>query len=301
MTIPRSRPADVRASESPLVPGEFLLTMEDFRRIAAMLYADAGIHLPESKATLVYSRLAKRVRLLGLESFRSYCELVAAPDSGVDERQRMLAALTTNVTRFFREPHHFQHLKAKVLPPLLSAARQGKEIRIWSAGCSNGQEAYSIALTILELMPEAANYDVRILATDIDPNVVAEGRDGEYSNSVVDAVSPDLRKRWFTPVKGNGEMRWSVNDELRTLVTFRELNLIGNWPMRRKFNVIFCRNVVIYFDDGTQKKLWGRFLPLLAPGAVLYIGHSERLSGPAADRFESDGITTYRLKDGAST
>ena len=301
MITPRSRPVDVRSAESPLVPGEFLLTMEDFRRIASMLYADAGIHLPESKATLVYSRLAKRVRLLGLESFRAYCELVATPDSGVDERQRMLAALTTNVTRFFREPHHFQHLKEKVLPSLLSAARQGKEVRIWSAGCSNGQEAYSIALTILELMPEAANYDVRILATDIDPNVVAEGRLGEYSNSVVDAVSPELRKRWFTPVKGNGEMRWSVNDELRTLVSFRELNLIGNWPMRRKFNVIFCRNVVIYFDDGTQKKLWGRFLPLMASGAVLYIGHSERLSGPAADRFDSDGITTYRLKDGAST
>ena len=299
MINPRSRAAEVRASESPLVPGEFLLTMEDFRRIASMLYADAGIHLPESKATLVYSRLAKRVRLLGLESFHAYCELVATPDSGVDERQRMLAALTTNVTRFFREPHHFTHLRDNVLPPLLAAARQGREVRIWSAGCSNGQEAYSIALTILELMPEAANYDVRILATDIDPNVVAEGRAGEYSSSVVDAVAPDLRKRWFTPIKGAGETRYSVHDELRTLVTFRELNLIGNWPMRRKFNAIFCRNVVIYFDEGTQKKLWGRFLPALTAGGYLYIGHSERLSGPAADRFDSDGITTYRLKDGA--
>lgn len=299
MTSVRGRTAETRMSETPVVPGEFLLTLDDFRRIAAMLYADAGIHLPESKATLVYSRLAKRVRLLGLESFHAYCELVATPNSGADERQRMLAALTTNVTRFFREPHHFKHLEEKVLPPLLALARQGKEVHIWSAGCSNGQEAYSIALTILGLMPDAASLDVRVLASDIDPNVVAEGRLGEYPASVLDAVSPELRKKWFKPIKNENETRWSVADELRTLVSFRELSLIADWPMRRRFNAIFCRNVVIYFDDRTQKQLWSRFLPALTKGGYLYIGHSERLSGPAADCFDSDGITTYRVKDGA--
>ena len=137
-----------------LVDGEFLFTAEDFRTIAATLHAAAGIALPDSKATLVYSRLAKRLRALGLESFRDYCALVTGAD-GLDERQQMIVALTTNVTRFFREPHHFDHLKDRVLPPLLANARRGGQVRIWSAGCSNGQEPYSIALTILSLMPDA--------------------------------------------------------------------------------------------------------------------------------------------------
>ena len=158
-----------------LVPGEFLLTAEDFKTIAQAIYSDAGIHMPESKATLVYSRLARRLRALGLESFRAYCDLIRS-QNGADERQKMLAALTTNVTRFFREPHHFEHIRKTALPSLFERARQGECVRIWSAGCSNGQEAYTIALVILSMMPNAADLDIRILASDIDPNVVEEGR-----------------------------------------------------------------------------------------------------------------------------
>jgi chemotaxis protein methyltransferase CheR len=281
-------------SESPreqLVEGEFVFTGEDFRTIASTLHAACGIALPDSKATLVYSRLAKRLRALGLESFRDYCALVTGAD-GLDERQQMIVSLTTNVTRFFREPHHFDHLRDKVLPPLLANARRGGQVRIWSAGCSNGQEAYTIALTILSLMPEAADLDVKILATDIDTQVLAEGRRAVYSSQVVSAVPAELRSRWFERA---GE-DWRVAEPLRRLVTFNELNLIGDWPMRRQFQAIFCRNVVIYFEEETQSQVFNRFVPLLAPEGRLYIGHSERVCGPAAARFETDGVTTYKLR-----
>ncbi len=289
-----------RDAQERMVDGEFLFTTGDFQAIAAMLHGDAGIALPESKATLVYSRLAKRLRSLGLESFRDYCALVAS-NEGADERVRMLAALTTNVTRFFREPHHFEHLKTSVLPPLIQKAKQGGRIRLWSAACSTGQEPYSIAATLLSLMPDAGKYDVKVLATDIDPNVVAEGRRGVYGASALEPVPSALRDRWFTPLpQKDGEKLWGANDEMRNLVEFRELNLIGNWPMKGKFQAIFCRNVVIYFNDETQVKVWNRFTPLLEAGGVLYIGHSERVTGPAADQLETVGITTYRLKGGAS-
>ena len=280
-------------TSAAMVEGEFLFTEGDFRKIAAMVHGDAGIALHETKATLVYSRLAKRLRALGLASFQDYCALVAGAD-GVDERQKMLAALTTNVTRFFREPHHFDHLRDKVLPPLLAAAKAGGKVRIWSAACSSGQEPYSAAMTILSLMPDAANLDIKILATDIDPNMVADARTGIYAESLLTGIPAEHLRRWTSPAAGrSGAVQMA--DELRALVTFNELNLIGDWPMKGKFDAIFCRNVAIYFDDDTQARLWSRFAPLLPVGGRLYIGHSERVAGPAAAVFEPDGITTYRL------
>jgi len=273
-----------------VVDGEFAFTEGDFRKIAAMVHGDAGIALPDTKATLVYSRLAKRLRALGLSSFKDYCVLVAGKD-GLDERQKMLAALTTNVTRFFREPHHFEDFASKVLPPLLQRARSGGRVRIWSAACSSGQEPYSAAMTLLSLMPNAGDLDIRILATDIDPNMVVDGRNGVYSENLLAGVSAEHRRRWTT-TEASGGVRMA--DELRALVTFNELNLIGDWPMKGRFDVIFCRNVAIYFEDDTQARLWSRFAPLLQPGGTLYIGHSERIAGPAAALFTPDGVTTYR-------
>ncbi len=282
--------AECRNMEARMVEGEFAMTEGDFRKIAAMLHGDAGIALPEAKATLVYSRLAKRLRALGLTSFKDYCALVASSD-GIDERQKMLAALTTNVTRFFREPHHYDHLRDHVLPALIARARSGGRVRLWSAGCSTGQEAYSCAMTILKAAPDAARLDIKILATDIDPNVVVEGREGVYRDSLMDGVPLDMRGRAFDRV----EQGWRVGDELRSLVTFRELNLIGDWPMKGTFDVIFCRNVAIYFEEETQSRIWSRFAPLLPKNVgVLYIGHSERVAGPAATQLTPDGITTYR-------
>jgi chemotaxis protein methyltransferase CheR len=286
-------PALKSRAPAAMVEGEFLFTEGDFRKIAAMVHGDAGIALHETKATLVYSRLAKRLRALGLSNFHDYCALVAGPD-GLDERQKMLAALTTNVTRFFREPHHFEHLRDKVLPPLLAAAKSGGKVRLWSAACSSGQEPYSAAMTILSLAPDAANLDIKILATDIDPNVVADARTGIYAESLLTGIPDDYRRRWTTPLAARpGSVQ--IADEARALITFNELNLIGDWPMKRRFDAIFCRNVAIYFDDETQARLWSRFAPLLPRGGRLYIGHSERIAGPAAACFEPDGITTYRL------
>src|SRR5579863_1779223 len=266
-------PAVGRPQPSAAIEAEFVMTDADFRQIAEMLHADAGIHVVPAKAALVYSRLTKRLRALGMKSFRDYCELVGS-HAGVSERQQMLAALTTNVTRFFREPHHFEHLRKQVLPPLLDQAKRGGRVRVWSAACSNGAEPYSIGLTILALMPEAANYDIKILATDIDPNMVAEGRAGTYSHSLMEPVPADQRQRWFAPTRSDGGKTWTAGDSLRALIAFRELNLIGTWPMRGKFDAIFCRNVVIYFEEETQARLWSRFLPQLNPKGRLYIGHS---------------------------
>jgi chemotaxis protein methyltransferase CheR len=292
MSLASPKMAAAGGRKERIVEGEFLLTHDDFRRIAGMLHADAGIALPETKATLVYSRLAKRLRALGLESFREYCALLVAED-GADERQMMMAALTTNLTRFFREPHHFDHLRTQVLPPLLAKARQGGRLRLWSAGCSTGQEPYSIALTILSLMPEAGNYDIRILATDIDFNVIAQARAGTYSEEAVSAIPAALRSRWLE--NGSGD-QCHMGDEVRALIAFRELNLMGDWPMKGRFDAIFCRNVAIYFDEATQARLWDRFTKMLVPGGRLYIGHSERVSGPAETGLETDGLTTYRRK-----
>lgn len=284
------------AGREALVEGEFVFTAEDFRHIAQTLHAHAGIALSEGKAALVYSRLAKRLRVLGLRSFRDYCALIDGAE-GVDERQAMMAALTTNVTRFYREPHHFDHLRDKVMPELAAKARAGGRVRLWSAACSNGQEPYSMAMTVLDVLPEAAELDVRILATDIDPNMVAEGAAGVYSDDLLAPV-PAASRRRFEPIAG-GSGRFSADATLRRLVTFKELNLIGDWPMRGRFDVIFCRNVVIYFDDATQERVWGRFTPILNPGGVLYIGHSERVTGPAAHVLQPAGLTTYVKGAGA--
>jgi chemotaxis protein methyltransferase CheR len=294
MTLAQNSPS--RRAEQDLVKGEFAFTADDFRHLAAMLHADAGIALVEAKANLVYSRLAKRLRKLGLDSFKAYCALVSSPQ-GAEERQNMLAALTTNVTRFFREDHHFGHLKAQVLPNLIARVRQGGRARIWSAGCSSGQEPYSIALTLLSLMPDAGRFDIKILATDIDPNVIAEGRQGYYSAETCTPIANDLLTRWF---QANGREGWTVGSELRQLVSFRELNLMGQWPMRGQFDVIFCRNVAIYFEEETQSRIWARFTAQLSPGGSLYIGHSERVSGSAADLLSTDGLTTYRLRGAAA-
>lgn len=285
--------ADSRSGATGLVEGEFPFTTEDFRKIAQILHSYAGIALADGKAALVYSRLAKRLRSLGLRSFREYCALIEGAE-GVDERQTMMAALTTNVTRYFREPHHFDHLRDVVLPPLVERARKGGRVRLWSAACSNGQEPYSMAITILAALPEAANLDVKILATDIDPNMVAEGRAGIYREEAVAPVPLDLRRRWFKKAQSEGS--WEVADELRALVSFRELNLIGDWPMKGKFDAIFCRNVVIYFDEPTQERIWSRFAPMLESGGTLYIGHSERVTGAATSVFETTGLTTYTLR-----
>jgi chemotaxis protein methyltransferase CheR len=277
-------------ADEQLADGEFPMTRRDLQEISSMIYDDAGIYLNESKASLVYSRLAKRIRKIGLRSFRDYCQLVSS-DAGTQERRQMLSLLTTNFTRFFREEHHFDHLRDSVLPGLIKKARSGARVRIWSAGCSQGQEPYTIALTVLTAMPDVDRYDFKILATDIDPMVIAHAKAGIYDDAAIETVTPQMRKQWFKPAGKPGE--WRADAPLQKLITFRELNLMGNWPFKGPFDVLFCRNVVIYFDEQTQARIWMRYRDMLADGGWLYIGHSERLSGDAKDDFRTAGITTY--------
>ena len=276
----------------PETAREFEYCQADFDLIARILYDETGIHLPPNKSTLVYSRVAKRLRALGLESFRQYCKLIGQSND-LGERAQLIASLTTNVTRFFREEHHFKHLRDRFLPPLIEDVKRGKRLRIWSAGCSSGQEPYSIALTILSLLPDARSFDVRILATDINRHVLDVGRRGAYNTDDMGDIPADLRNSWMEPAESG---TYLFDDAVRGLVSFRELNLMGNWPMRGPFDTIFCRNVVIYFDEATQSRIWNRMMPLLADHGVLYIGHSERVNGTAQSSLQLEMTTTYRKR-----
>ncbi|CAN7168616.1 protein-glutamate O-methyltransferase CheR [Rhizobium rhizogenes] len=285
---------DLRASpDEVLASGEYPLTRRDLSEIAAMIYSDAGISLNETKASLVYSRLSKHIRALGLPGFSDYCQLVSSP-AGAVQRREMLSHLTTNFTRFFRENHHFDHLRDEVLPGLLARAKAGGRVRIWSAACSDGQEPYSIALTVLSLLPNAADLDFRILATDIDPKILGLARVGAYDEAALETVSPAMRKQWFQEVEIQGRRKFQIDDRVKRLITYNELNLLAQWPFKGSFDVIFCRNVVIYFDEPTQTKIWSRFAGQLQDRGHLYIGHSERVAGDAKHLFDNIGITTYR-------
>jgi chemotaxis protein methyltransferase CheR len=290
-------PGDVSQRELSLVPGsEFAFTWSDFRKIAALVHSEAGIVVGENKVNFVYSRLAKRLRAVGLNSFRDYCALVSSA-AGVDERQSMIAAMTTNVTRFFREQHHFDYLARVILPGFVTSLRTGGRLRIWSAGCSSGEEPYSIALTLLSVMPDAPGHDVLILASDIDRNMLDRGETAMYSRELAESIPVELRHKWLDPAARGETDGYRMADAVCSLVRFRELNLLGHWPITRKFDVIFCRNVMIYFDEPTQDKIWSRFAAVMQPGGILCIGHSERI---ALDKHPFDLIaqTTYRRKPG---
>lgn len=278
-----------------LVEGEFAFHEADFRRIAGLLYEQSGIALSETKAALVYSRLAKRLRALGLGTFSAYCDLVASPE-GEAELSAMLNALTTNLTRFYREPHHFEHLRLEVVEPMANALRAGGRLRIWSAGCSSGQEPYTIALTVLSVLPNAPDLDVKILATDIDSNMLSLCRAGSYAKDAVEPIPAALRERWLERDDTRAGY-WRMGAAARSLVTFNHLNLMGHWPMRGPFQAIFCRNVVIYFDEPTQERVWSRMAPLLSTGGRLYVGHSERVAWDGGV-LAGDGLTVYRKLEG---
>ncbi|MEM1237822.1 MAG: protein-glutamate O-methyltransferase CheR [Pseudomonadota bacterium] len=261
-----------------------------FLAIAAIAYEVAGLALPLSKRSMVAARLSRRLTRLAITTFEQYLDVISVPEA--PERRRMVAALTTNVSTFFREPHHFERLREDILPPLLTAARAGERVRLWSAGCANGQEAYSIALTILEAAPDAHTLDIRILGTDIDPSVVRFAQLGAYHASMMSGVSGSLKNRFFTfDASAN---TYVASPALRSLAIFRELNLHGPWPMPGRFDVIFCRNVVIYFDAAGQAMLWRRLQQKLTQRGWLLVGHSERLLPENAQQLELVEHTVYR-------
>lgn len=266
------------------------LSAGDLSRIAKLLKRDAGIEIPEGKASLVQARLSRRLRDTGLSSYADYCTLLEGPD-GSHEREHMLSALTTNVTKFFREDHHFKDLRDRLLPPLLEKARACGSVRLWSAGCSSGEEPYSIAVTLLMLDGRAADYNIRILATDIDPRMVEAGRSGVYKTSSITPFDGRDAKGWFEKVD---DMHMRAKPALQKLVTFNRLNLHSDWPMKRPIDIIFCRNVVIYFDKSDETNLWKRMIRSLSHNGWILVGHSERIPAHPDLPVTLDGITTYR-------
>ncbi|MBU8541070.1 CheR family methyltransferase [Falsiroseomonas tokyonensis] len=265
--------------------GEVSLTDQDFGRIVALVRQHSGIALSDSKRDLVYGRLRRRLRALRLGSFAAYVAVLEGPD-GAEEQVRMINAITTNLTGFFREPHHFDHLAQSILPKL---PRGQRRLRIWSAGCSSGEEPYTIAMTLRSAMPDLDSWDARILATDIDTDMVAHGEAGRYAADRASAIPPHLRRAHTQAVGSQVEM----GAELKSLISFLPLNLLQAWPMRGPFDAIFCRNVVIYFDKPTQRILFDRFAEMLCPGGHLFVGHSETLYR-VSERFQHLGRTIYR-------
>lgn len=276
---------------------EYLFTRADFQRIVRISMDEAGIELTETKEPLVYSRLVKRLRTLGLQNFSQYCDLVSRKDE-TEERRLLISALTTNTTRFFRENHHFEMLIESILPGLLDRARHGGRVRIWSAGCSSGEEPYSIAFTVLKACPEIARHDFKILATDIDPQILSLAARGIYSEQVIGGLPPDQKAQFFSPAAPGATDR-SVAAAARELITFKELNLIRPWPVKGPFDVVFCRNVAIYFDANTQDVVWRGFASVIETGGHLFIGHSERLSPSVKTVFEIVGMTAFRKLPGS--
>ncbi len=275
---------------SPERGREFAFTATDHRTISAMVYDEVGILLPDGKMQLVYGRLAPRVRACGLSSVADY--IVAIGDDA-DERAKAIDALTTNHTSFFRESHHFDDFGTRMWPSLSERLAKGGRVRLWSAACSSGEEPYTWLMAALGSDRTAAQRllgrDFKLLATDVSASVLTTAREGRYSKATLATVPGALRTAW---VKGQGDLL-TVDPMLRDAIAFRPLNLLGEWPIKGRFDAICCRNVMIYFDEPTKARLQSRLADRLEVGGMLYIGHSERLVGGVEKRFENVGRTAY--------
>ena len=272
------------------------LTDEDFIFICKFVYQNTGIVLNDSKREMLYRRLTRIVRERKLRSFSEYCQLLKT--QGDVEKDYFINAITTNLTSFFRENHHFEFLANEELPRLMKSkkpmANGKKRLRIWSSASSTGEEPYSIAITLLEVMKnDLAKWDTKILATDIDSNVLAKGKSGVYDSKRVEDLSQQRKEAYFYQGCGDSKSNVKVHDKMKKLITFKQLNLLHDWPMKGPFDVIFCRNVIIYFDKATQQELFSRYYELLAPGGVLFLGHSENL-GNYQQYFDNVGRTIFR-------
>ncbi len=266
--------APLKLIKYPVVPEPSVLTAEEFRRVGELLYQQSRIALHGGKEELVRSRLARSLRRLGLDSFTAYLDHVEADASGA-ELATMVDLLTTNKTSFFREAAHFEYLSQEVIPELVTS---GESIRIWSAGCSTGEEPFTLAMLLHGALPLIESRDVRILATDISARVLARAREALYPEIAIREIPPGFARTYLAPVSEDRGVSYRVRDDVRRLVHFARLNLMAAWPMRRPFQVIFCRNVMIYFDRETQQRLVQRFWDALAPGGHLFVGHSESLT-----------------------
>lgn len=272
-----------------------LLGDAEFQFLRRFVHEHCGIALSEQKRQLVQGRLLRRLRALGLRDFGGYCELLRRePEAELGE---LASAISTNVTSFFREMHHYDLLVDELLPHWLGHKRRdGDRLRIWSAGCSTGEEPYALAMVLAEALERSGSkLDAKILATDLSPQALEVARKGVYPLERLEGVSPARRQRWFLRGEGEFDGLACVHPRLRELVSILPLNLLHEWPMQGPFDAIFCRNVVIYFDQPTKKRLFQRYAALLPPGGYLFLGHSESMHG-LSDDFELIGRTVYRKR-----
>ncbi len=264
---------------APAVQG-YSITNDELHLFQDLVRREAGISLADSKRQLLVARLSRRLRALGLRTFTEYHAYLMHPEHGGEERLRMLDCITTNKTDFFREKHHFDYLRDTVLPQIARRASHGglKRLRIWSAACSTGEEPYSIAITLQDAIGKAGGWDVRILASDLDTTVLATAERGIYATERVQGLPEAMKHAHFLRGKGSSDGFVRVRPELQKMITFRRINLIEpTWPIRSEFDVIFCRNVVIYFNRDTQKTLFSRMARQIHPEGYLFVGHSENL------------------------
>ncbi|SFS57555.1 chemotaxis protein methyltransferase CheR [Sulfitobacter marinus] len=271
--------------------GEILLSAAAFEGIRALLKCKTGIHLEENSDSMILSRLSSRVRRQRLPDFDAYLAHVRS-EAGAQELVQMINALTTNTTRFFREPGHFDLLETDVLPNLIEKAKRGARIRLWSAACASGEEAYGIAALVLQNFPDARDFDIRILGTDIDTHMLQRAKAGIYPKKSISGVPDRFGDIMFEPDGGDGKLH--IRQRLKDMTTFRYLNFVDPWPVRGPFQVIFCRNVAIYMAPDTQSRIWQGLENVLDQEGALFIGHSERISPDLALQLELFGPTSFR-------
>ncbi len=270
----------------------FKFSDRDFRQIRDLIKQKTGIHLSEHKSQMVYSRLTKRLRHFGLNSFSDYLRLVR--DDKV-ELTEFVNALTTNLTHFFREPHHFDFLRDTALPEAMARRGSGQAIKIWSAACSVGMEPYSILITLAEALSSADFARVELYATDLDSNVLDKAKAGVYDQAAVSKLPANQLKRFFRRGTGRNAGLVRVNQELREKVRYEQLNFFDSWAaeLPSDFDVVFCRNVLIYFTSEDQARVVKKIAERMVSGGYLFLGHSESLFRKSDD-FEFLGKTTYR-------
>ncbi len=255
------------------------LSARDFGRLSRFIYDTCGIKMPEVKKTMLEARLQKRLRALCMRSFTDYCDYLFSSEGLEKELVQMLDMVTTNKTDFFREPDHFQYLTHTVLPEWLKRHPNGT-LAIWSAGCSSGEEPYTLAMVLTEFAARNPGFDFRILATDISTRVLEKAKNAIYAETQVEPVPLELKKKYLLRSKDRSSGMVRIVPELREKVRFRRLNFMDDdFGMREQLDIIFCRNVIIYFDRPTQEKLLQRFHRYMKPGAFIFMGHSETLSG----------------------
>jgi chemotaxis protein methyltransferase CheR len=271
---------------------EFDFTQADFDSLRALVKAQSGITLGEAKRELVYGRVSRRLRALGLSAFAEYRRMLAGPD-GQAEMIEFINAVTTNLTSFFRESHHFDFLRDDYLRSRVADARASRRIRIWCSAASTGEEPYSIAMSVAEAIPEWERWDIRILATDLDTNVLQTCVNGVYGEDRVRGMQKARLERFFDSRGERTDRKYRIKPELAKMISFRQLNLMHPLPMKGPIDIVFCRNVIIYFDKDTQRALFSRVAPLQRPGDVLILGHSESLL-QVSDAWTLMGKTIYR-------